>query len=630
MLKSVVAQFAAVKGTCPPRLKTAAAPEQPAHGEADQSASSKKPCKKSSSDKRGAAPRGSKRSAAQITTSTRATKRPRHEEDASLLPRAKHTPDNGARAATRGARGKAGAKAQPTQPLVARTTRSAAHPPKQAKRPTPKKHQPTPLTPVNGKNAAKTVAKNIAAKNVTKPVAKTPANGASAIHTTPQHNGITKPSPLARELRSLLRDLGGAQGPSPCPGPRRVVRPTFFNPSLQQPVVVLATGRRGSRTPSHGGEGSFAHASLGHLGLVGSPLPLPTGAGPLPGAPWSPEAPHGACAQVRVDLKHVWGSVLAPPRRRVGASQWQHALQVLCDTKHFVKDYGGTALPDWAEGRSSMARIVLSLRVEGSVLPPFLCGEAVLGEEEEVEGEKAGAPATPAALRKQQRRKHKWTRHKGAHRKVPVVGVVDHVTNDVASAHSSSVEGGFPPKLLAAAARDADVARGLRVRLRTEVPPLVLCVARTTRLGALLTAARRVLASMYPLLDGGVLSLAVPTDVVQGRTTRGGCTSTKRPAMVPRMMASKDPLPGEVLLGGPLLVDGTLNTAPWSPAWRFSGGGVAWVVCCSCGIFDDDGNHMVLCDGCGFWMHSRCEGLADEGAPPPRFVCARCRQQQAS
>ncbi|KAG6500431.1 hypothetical protein ZIOFF_040276 [Zingiber officinale] len=36
-----------------------------------------------------------------------------------------------------------------------------------------------------------------------------------------------------------------------------------------------------------------------------------------------------------------------------------------------------------------------------------------------------------------------------------------------------------------------------------------------------------------------------------------------------------------------------------------------WVVDCSCGANDDDGERMMACDACGVWHHTRCAGVDD-------------------
>ncbi|KAG6528698.1 PHD finger protein At1g33420-like [Zingiber officinale] len=49
-----------------------------------------------------------------------------------------------------------------------------------------------------------------------------------------------------------------------------------------------------------------------------------------------------------------------------------------------------------------------------------------------------------------------------------------------------------------------------------------------------------------------------------------------------------------------------------------------WIVDCSCGAKDDDGERMMACDVCGVWHHTRCAGIDDSEDPPARFVCEKC------
>ncbi len=57
---------------------------------------------------------------------------------------------------------------------------------------------------------------------------------------------------------------------------------------------------------------------------------------------------------------------------------------------------------------------------------------------------------------------------------------------------------------------------------------------------------------------------------------------------------------------------------------RTAGGPEDWLVACSCGVRDDDGERMAACDGCGAWAHTRCAGVRDEDPVPPLFLCAAC------
>jgi hypothetical protein len=42
---------------------------------------------------------------------------------------------------------------------------------------------------------------------------------------------------------------------------------------------------------------------------------------------------------------------------------------------------------------------------------------------------------------------------------------------------------------------------------------------------------------------------------------------------------------------------------------------------------DDDGERMIVCDGCGFWVHTRCNGVKDSDEEPTAgFACRACRE----
>jgi hypothetical protein len=64
--------------------------------------------------------------------------------------------------------------------------------------------------------------------------------------------------------------------------------------------------------------------------------------------------------------------------------------------------------------------------------------------------------------------------------------------------------------------------------------------------------------------------------------------------------------------------------------FRHAGGVEDWAVACRCGTRDDDGERMIVCDGCGFWMHTRCNGIRDEESEPHGFVCAECKAARAA
>ncbi|KAJ7982486.1 PHD finger protein family [Quillaja saponaria] len=51
-----------------------------------------------------------------------------------------------------------------------------------------------------------------------------------------------------------------------------------------------------------------------------------------------------------------------------------------------------------------------------------------------------------------------------------------------------------------------------------------------------------------------------------------------------------------------------------------------FIVDCSCGTKDDDGERMVSCDICEVWQHTRCVQISDDEEIPQIFLCKRCEQ----
>jgi len=58
------------------------------------------------------------------------------------------------------------------------------------------------------------------------------------------------------------------------------------------------------------------------------------------------------------------------------------------------------------------------------------------------------------------------------------------------------------------------------------------------------------------------------------------------------------------------------------------GGLEDWIVDCICGTKDDDGERMVECERCSWWVHTRCYGYPDSAPIPQNFVCGKCRKHQ--
>ncbi len=150
----------------------------------------------------------------------------------------------------------------------------------------------------------------------------------------------------------------------------------------------------------------------------------------------------------------------------------------------------GIALPSGVSPPPSMWRLLLSLRLTNA-LPPFLQHDKVSADDDshESSSDKEGdakcktepVPATkqvPMVKQRKYRKRSKWTRLKGAHRKPAPEATTALLSNNAASAHGVGKRGafGFPQRLLDAAEHNAAVAKGLRLRLHSEVPPFVLVV----------------------------------------------------------------------------------------------------------------------------------------------------------
>ncbi|KAK3133512.1 hypothetical protein QOZ80_6AG0537470 [Eleusine coracana subsp. coracana] len=62
--------------------------------------------------------------------------------------------------------------------------------------------------------------------------------------------------------------------------------------------------------------------------------------------------------------------------------------------------------------------------------------------------------------------------------------------------------------------------------------------------------------------------------------------------------------------------------------YRMERGVDKWIVDCSCGAKDDDGERMLSCDSCHVWQHTRCAGISDFDQMPKRYVCKTCKLLQ--
>ncbi|XP_068647356.1 PHD finger protein At1g33420-like [Aristolochia californica] len=77
-------------------------------------------------------------------------------------------------------------------------------------------------------------------------------------------------------------------------------------------------------------------------------------------------------------------------------------------------------------------------------------------------------------------------------------------------------------------------------------------------------------------------------------------------------------------LKGSVRVCGRCHTNHGLYRFRMERGTENWVVDCTCGAKDDDGERMLACDSCGVWQHTRCAGVPDTEVVSAKFICVKC------
>lgn len=90
-------------------------------------------------------------------------------------------------------------------------------------------------------------------------------------------------------------------------------------------------------------------------------------------------------------------------------------------------------------------------------------------------------------------------------------------------------------------------------------------------------------------------------------------------------MPDSETIPAALVSGSHMIVTGSGYDT--NPTLRHAGGKEDWLVYCLCGTYDDDGEHMISCDMCGLWMHTRCNNIPDDEADLPGFICGPCAKK---
>lgn len=166
-----------------------------------------------------------------------------------------------------------------------------------------------------------------------------------------------------------------------------------------------------------------------------------------------------------------------------------------------------------------------------------------------------------------------------------------------------------------------------RAQAAVPPPPMALDLTLDTDLGSTAVTFTRAFANAYVVLRNFIPMLLLPYDGAKGwRGIDQATDATKLAALLAQVPAQH----GRAFLPGLPCLTLAGRGLDRSPAWWREGGQEDWVVDCSCGTNDDDGERMLVCDGCHTWHHWRCAGL-DEGAElPPSWSCATCRARDST
>lgn len=184
----------------------------------------------------------------------------------------------------------------------------------------------------------------------------------------------------------------------------------------------------------------------------------------------------------------------------------------------------------------------------------------------------------------------------------------------------------FPTHIVPACADEAPDAEADPPKAQAALPPppLALDLPLEADLGTVAVAFARAFADAYVVLRNFVPLLLLPRAAASG--WEGLDRATDATPLAPLLpQAEADPLRA-LLPGAPCLALAGRGLDR-NPAWWREGGQEDWVVHCACGTRDDDGERMLICDGCRAWHHWRCAGLPEDAELPPSWLCRACAKR---
>lgn len=142
----------------------------------------------------------------------------------------------------------------------------------------------------------------------------------------------------------------------------------------------------------------------------------------------------------------------------------------------------------------------------------------------------------------------------------------------------------------------------------TSPPPELLVISTSATISDLKVQATRAFQETYPIFQGFVAEHIVTN------------TNTSESALVKHVVNPNDVVR---VVGRCVGVDDIQLGQ-----YKMERGLENWIVDCSCGARDDDGERMLACDRCGVWQHTRCSGIRDSDEVPATFVCCKCVKKQ--
>jgi len=177
-----------------------------------------------------------------------------------------------------------------------------------------------------------------------------------------------------------------------------------------------------------------------------------------------------------------------------------------------------------------------------------------------------------------------------------------------------------------------------------EPPPELITVGpvKSTTVGDMKAAAARAFSETYVAFEGMEVT-TIEAGVQKQQLQQGGSGTADKTLLTTVLFISHHHYGINIGSQGeagavpkkpqlPVVVVGGVQGLPTNAWTSRAGGPEDWVVHCTCGTQDDDGEAMFICDKCHTWMHLRCQGYGtgdnDNGpGSGENWVCTMCAKR---